>query len=187
MVSSGMGEVSASRRSCVRDHEPKLTRDGLVALAEFVDDVAPAARESGWPSTAYRVSKIAMNAYVRVLARELGDRRIIINAVCPGGCAPRWVATAPAAASRKARRQSSGRRRASASRPAASSATGAASTGDRSRASACGRRPEAARDDEPLDGAEQRLQAERQHGGRDRALEDQPKSSRRMPVRIGWP
>ena len=32
---------------------------------------------------------------------------------------------------------------------------------------------QAARDDAPLDGSEQRLQGERHQGGRDRALEDQ--------------
>ena len=67
-----------------------MTRDGLVALAqEFVADVAARRhRERGWPSSAYSVSKIALNALVRVWAPELAARRIIINAVCPG-----WVRT----------------------------------------------------------------------------------------------
>jgi NAD(P)-dependent dehydrogenase (short-subunit alcohol dehydrogenase family) len=43
---------------------------------------------SGWPSSAYRVSKVSLNALVRILARELGPRRIRVNAVCPG-----WVRT----------------------------------------------------------------------------------------------
>ncbi|MCL2449635.1 MAG: SDR family oxidoreductase, partial [Polyangiaceae bacterium] len=44
----------------------------------------------GWPSSAYSVSKVGMNALVRVMARELaGDpRRILINAADPG-----WVRT----------------------------------------------------------------------------------------------
>jgi NAD(P)-dependent dehydrogenase (short-subunit alcohol dehydrogenase family) len=91
MVSSGMGELSGvDDRLRARFTDPKLTRDGLVALAqEFVDDVAAGRhRERGWPSSGYRVSKIALNALVRVWAPELGARRIIINAVCPG-----WVRT----------------------------------------------------------------------------------------------
>ena len=61
MVSSGMGELSAV--------SPELKRRLLA------------------PRNAYRVSKIALNALTRVLARELpsGQR---VNAVCPG-----WVRT----------------------------------------------------------------------------------------------
>src|SRR6266571_2630283 len=44
-------------------------------------------RKAGWPS-AYSVSKIAMNALTRILARELVSRGIRINSVCPG-----WVRT----------------------------------------------------------------------------------------------
>jgi len=91
MVSSGMGELSGvDDRLRARFTDPKLTRDALVARArEFVADVAAGRhRERGWPSSAYRVSKIALNALVRVWAPELAARRIIINAVCPG-----WVRT----------------------------------------------------------------------------------------------
>ena len=38
--------------------------------------------------TAYRVSKVGLNALVRVLAPALAERQIIVNAVCPG-----WVRT----------------------------------------------------------------------------------------------
>jgi len=91
MVSSGMGELSGVEAGLrARFTGPALTRAGIGALArEFVADVAAGRhRERGWPSSAYRVSKIALNALVRVWAPELAARRIIINAVCPG-----WVRT----------------------------------------------------------------------------------------------
>ncbi len=93
MVSSGVGELSRFRdraRRCFEDQD--LTRDELVTMVEsFVLDVQSNVHEQhGWPSSAYAVSKAALNALTRVLARELeGDpRRIRVNAACPG-----WVAT----------------------------------------------------------------------------------------------
>jgi NAD(P)-dependent dehydrogenase (short-subunit alcohol dehydrogenase family) len=91
LVSSGMGELHAySPAIRARFSDPKLTRDQLVALVdEFVAAVAAGDHEaSGWPSSAYRVSKAALNALARVLARDLAPRRIRVNAVCPG-----WVRT----------------------------------------------------------------------------------------------
>jgi carbonyl reductase 1 len=91
MVSSGMGELAGvDAKLQARFTDPKLTREGLADLArEFIADVgAGRHRERGWPSSAYRVSKIALNALVRVWAPELAARKIIINAVCPG-----WVRT----------------------------------------------------------------------------------------------
>jgi len=91
MVSSGMGELSGVDTALrARFTDPSLSRDGLAALArEFVADVAAGRhRDRGWPSSAYRVSKLALNALVRVWAPELAHREIIINAVCPG-----WVRT----------------------------------------------------------------------------------------------
>jgi carbonyl reductase 1 len=91
MVSSGMGELSGVDAGLrARFTDPALTGDGIAALAhEFVADVAAGRhRERGWPSSGYRVSKIALNALVRVWAPELATRKIIINAVCPG-----WVRT----------------------------------------------------------------------------------------------
>jgi NAD(P)-dependent dehydrogenase (short-subunit alcohol dehydrogenase family) len=88
-VSSGMGElgpVSLALRKRLLD--PLLT---LSALDELVDDFverAGADRDlGGWPRSAYRVSKIALNAFTRLLAADLpsGQR---VNAVCPG-----WVKT----------------------------------------------------------------------------------------------
>jgi NAD(P)-dependent dehydrogenase (short-subunit alcohol dehydrogenase family) len=42
--------------------------------------------EGGWP--AYRMSKTALNALTRILADELKETRVKVNAVCPG-----WVKT----------------------------------------------------------------------------------------------
>jgi NAD(P)-dependent dehydrogenase (short-subunit alcohol dehydrogenase family) len=91
MVSSGMGELSGLDPELrARFTDPALTRDALVALMDaFVADVAAGRhRERGWPSNAYRVSKIGLNALVRVWAPALAERRIAVNAVCPG-----WVRT----------------------------------------------------------------------------------------------
>jgi len=91
MVSSGMGELAGVDPGLrARFTDPALTRHALAALArEFVADVAAGRhRERGWPSSAYRVSKVALNALVRVWAPALADAGIVINAVCPG-----WVRT----------------------------------------------------------------------------------------------
>jgi NAD(P)-dependent dehydrogenase (short-subunit alcohol dehydrogenase family) len=94
MVSSGMGEVSclgADLRREVMDRT--LDRPRLIAFTDrFIEAVAEGAHAAlGWPSNAYRVSKVAMNAYTRILARELSadPRKILVNAACPG-----WVRTA---------------------------------------------------------------------------------------------
>lgn len=80
MVSSGMGEVSsASRELRARLLDPSITREQLVASLRD---------GKGWPSSAYRSSKIALNTITRIVARELAPRRIRVNAVCPG-----WVRT----------------------------------------------------------------------------------------------
>jgi len=92
MVSSGMGEVSAlSPELRKRFMATNLDRATLVGLVqEFVRDVALGRHaERGWPTSAYRVSKVGLNALARVLAAELAPRHIKVNAVCPG-----WVRTA---------------------------------------------------------------------------------------------
>jgi len=91
MVSSGMGELSGFAPPLrARFLDPALDRPALDALvASFVDDVRRQQHERhGWPSSAYRVSKAALNAYVRLLAPSLAPRGILVNAVCPG-----WVRT----------------------------------------------------------------------------------------------
>jgi carbonyl reductase 1 len=91
MVSSGLGALSAlSPALQARFLDAALSRDALVELAEsFVRDVERGRHTAaGWPSSAYAVSKVSLNALARVLARDLAPRRIRVNAVCPG-----WVRT----------------------------------------------------------------------------------------------
>lgn len=91
MVSSGMGELSRfSAELGKRLLSAALTRGEIETVAtEFLSSVThgnPAA--AGFPSNAYSVSKALMNAFTRVLARELSGTGRRVNAVCPG-----WVKT----------------------------------------------------------------------------------------------
>jgi NAD(P)-dependent dehydrogenase (short-subunit alcohol dehydrogenase family) len=90
MVSSGMGELSAAAPELQRRLlDSALTRAELDALVDdFIARARAGARDlGGWPRNAYCVSKIALNAFTRLLAPALpsGQR---VNAVCPG-----WVRT----------------------------------------------------------------------------------------------
>ncbi len=91
MVSSGMGELSCLAQA-LRDRftDVQLTRDALVGLMRsFIEDVEHGRHsKAGWPASAYAVSKVGMNALVRILAPELAGRTIRVNAVTPG-----WVRT----------------------------------------------------------------------------------------------
>jgi carbonyl reductase 1 len=84
-VTSGLGSLSNLDGPHARLlADPELTRDALVAeIQEFV-------RGGGksWGADAYGVSKAALNALTRILARELAPRQIRVNATCPG-----WVRT----------------------------------------------------------------------------------------------
>ena len=89
-VSSGLGELSyLGRELRSRFADPSMTRSALDSLvSSYLSAVeAGKGKAAGWPS-AYSVSKIALNALTRILARELLPRGIRVNAVCPG-----WVRT----------------------------------------------------------------------------------------------
>lgn len=93
MVSSSLGHraiLPGPLRS--RISAPDLSRTDLLGfIAEYVDAVAAGGHlAAGWPSSAYRMSKIAMTTLAEVLTRELaGDPRgLLVNACCPG-----WVRT----------------------------------------------------------------------------------------------
>ena len=93
MISSGLGELSGIGPQLREEFSaPNLDRAKLIELVErFVTEVGAGTHaQSGFPSSAYRVSKVALNAYVRILARELASdpRQILVNAACPG-----WVRT----------------------------------------------------------------------------------------------
>jgi len=91
MVSSGVGELAGlPPRLRERFAAPDIGRGDVLALVEdFVAAVAEDRyREAGWPGSAYRVSKVALNALTRALAAELAPQRIKVNAACPG-----WVRT----------------------------------------------------------------------------------------------
>src|SRR5438445_660711 len=85
-VSSGLGELSyLSRELRSRFADPAMTRSALDSLVSSYLSALEAGkgRAAEWPS-AYSVSKIALNAHTRILARELVPRGIRVNAVCPG-------------------------------------------------------------------------------------------------------
>ncbi len=107
MVSSGMGELHhAAPELRRRLLERSLDRSALDALVDdFLSRVRDGARDlGGWPKNAYSVSKIALNAFTRILAPALRDGRRV-NAVCPG-----WVRTrmGGSAASRSVERGAAG-------------------------------------------------------------------------------
>jgi NAD(P)-dependent dehydrogenase (short-subunit alcohol dehydrogenase family) len=90
MVSSNLAELKDYPPSFQRRFDPPPPKEQLRALLRgFVEDVrAGVYADKGWPGSAYRVSKLGLNALTRLLAEELKPRHLLVNAVCPG-----WVRT----------------------------------------------------------------------------------------------
>jgi NAD(P)-dependent dehydrogenase (short-subunit alcohol dehydrogenase family) len=88
MVSSGLGALSQFPPELRARFDPPKSRDAVLSLMRsFVEDVRSGVHtRHGWPSSAYDVSKAALNALSRVLAEELRDVPARVNAVSPG-----WV------------------------------------------------------------------------------------------------
>ncbi|CAI0548007.1 unnamed protein product [Linum tenue] len=101
-VSSRLGRVNGKRnneelRAKLNDLETLSEEliDGM--MSKFLEQVEDGSWESGgWPltNTDYSVSKLGVNCYTRLLAKEMADNRgegekIFVNCYCPG-----WVKTA---------------------------------------------------------------------------------------------
>ena len=90
MVSSSLAELKDYAPAFQRRFDPPPNKEQLRALLRsFVEDVrAGVYKAKGWPESAYRVSKLGLNALTRLLAEELKPRHLLVNGVCPG-----WVRT----------------------------------------------------------------------------------------------
>ncbi|MET0402354.1 MAG: SDR family oxidoreductase [Cystobacter sp.] len=90
MVSSGLGALEGLSPALRQRIDPPESKESLIAWVEsFAEDVRQGQYEQkGWPGSAYRISKLGLNALTRLLAEELRPRRLLVNAVCPG-----WVRT----------------------------------------------------------------------------------------------
>lgn len=90
MVSSAMGALDGfDKRVRARFERPASYAAIDEALAAFEAHVRDGRETAeGWPRSAYRVSKVALNAWTRLYAEELRARDVHVNAVCPG-----WVRT----------------------------------------------------------------------------------------------
>ncbi|KAH7366016.1 hypothetical protein KP509_18G059300 [Ceratopteris richardii] len=94
-VSSILGQLARLKNPALREEMGNLahlTEDKVDRFVEnYLEDVKEQkAAASGWPYRSYTVSKIALNAYTRVLAESLKGRpdgqHIYANSVTPGYC-----------------------------------------------------------------------------------------------------
>ncbi|CAA6660292.1 unnamed protein product [Spirodela intermedia] len=90
-ISSQLGLLSEVKneglRAMLKDEEGLSEAAIEDMVAAFLGDVKEGTwRQRGWPRlwTDYSVSKLALNAYTRLLARKLEGARISVNCFCPG-------------------------------------------------------------------------------------------------------
>lgn len=94
-VSSILGQLEKLKNPVLREEIGNLENLTEKRVDKFVEKYLEDVKEqrldgSGWPYRSYSVSKIALNAYTRVLARSLKDRpegqHIYVNCATPGFC-----------------------------------------------------------------------------------------------------
>ena len=89
-VASMAGALKQIKSSSLREQftSPNLTRPQLIGLVEkFAADVqAGKHREEGWGSSNYGLSKLALIAYTKLVAREEAAAGVRSNCCCPGYC-----------------------------------------------------------------------------------------------------
>jgi len=94
VVSSSVGMIGDSYSAELRKRilDPEATEAEIDALSdEFITHVTTNTyKQNGWPASTYKVSKVLVNMYVRMLTRDYKSdpRKIFFASLCPG-----WVRT----------------------------------------------------------------------------------------------
>ncbi|PKI33575.1 hypothetical protein CRG98_046031 [Punica granatum] len=89
-ISSRLGSFNKVKNPGVREmlQSEDLTIDQIDAVVgKFLENVRSGTwKEAGWPEvwTDYAVSKVALNAYSKILAKRLQQKGISVNCFCPG-------------------------------------------------------------------------------------------------------
>ncbi|XP_010526584.1 PREDICTED: (+)-neomenthol dehydrogenase [Tarenaya hassleriana] len=89
-ISSRLGSLDKLRNPSIRktlEKETLTEKQIEETVIMFLEDVKKGTwKENGWPEVwpEYAVSKVALNAYSRVLARRYGGQRLSVNCFCPG-------------------------------------------------------------------------------------------------------
>ncbi|CAH2063511.1 unnamed protein product [Thlaspi arvense] len=89
-ISSRLGALNKLGSPSIRQtlENEDLTNEQIEAtVAQFLEDVKSGKwQKQGWPEnwSDYAVSKMALNAYSRVLARRYNGKKLSVNCLCPG-------------------------------------------------------------------------------------------------------
>jgi len=92
-LSSHLGHLSLIPGQLLRERlsDPRLTEENLDEMVKEYEDHCEANKddfnEHGWPSCAYTVSKVAVNAYTRLLQAYFEESQmpdVVVNAIHPG-------------------------------------------------------------------------------------------------------